>query len=108
MANGITPCLPNVSMPHVLWPLQGIQTPIYRQETSEGGFTHEVIDHFELTTPGIQSPEEYQETARDIAAFLEYVGEPAKAETQGCWCMGDIVPGVVYLHCLSAKSRILA
>jgi ubiquinol-cytochrome c reductase cytochrome c1 subunit len=70
-------------MPHVLWSLQGIQTPVYRTETTESGFTHEVIDHFELNTPGTQSPEEFEETARDIAAFLEYVGEPAKLKRKG-------------------------
>jgi len=75
--------LPNASMPHVLWSLQGIQTPVYRQEASAGGFTHEVIDHFELTRPGTQSPQEFEETARDIAAFLEYVGEPAKLKRKG-------------------------
>lgn len=69
--------LKNASMPHVLWQLQGVQTPVYRQETSENGITHEVIDHFELATAGTQSEEEYKDTARDIAAFLEYVGEPA-------------------------------
>lgn len=75
--------LPNLSMPHVLWSLQGIQTPVYRQETSEDGFTHEVIDHFKLTMPGSQSPEEFEETARDIAAFLDYAGEPAKLKRKG-------------------------
>lgn len=75
--------LPNASMPHVLWTLQGIQTPVYRQETDASGFTHEVIDHFELTTPGTQTPDEYKETARDIAAFLDYAGEPAKLKRKG-------------------------
>jgi ubiquinol-cytochrome c reductase cytochrome c1 subunit len=75
--------LPNASMPHVLWTLQGIQTPVYRQETNAAGFTHEVIDHFELTTPGVQTEHEYKETARDIAAFLEYAGEPAKLKRKG-------------------------
>jgi ubiquinol-cytochrome c reductase cytochrome c1 subunit len=75
--------LPNLSMPHVLWSLQGIQTPVYRQEPSAGGFTHEVIDHFELTRPGTQSPQEFEETARDIAAFLDYAGEPAKLKRKG-------------------------
>ena len=75
--------LPNASMPHVLWSLQGIQTPVYRQETSADGFTSDVIDHFELTTPGIQSPHEFEETARDIAAFLKYAGEPAQLKRKG-------------------------
>ncbi len=79
--------LANASMPNVLWRLQGIQKPVYRQETSKSGFTHEVIDHFELTTPGTQSPQEFEETARDIAAFLDYVGEPAKLKRKeiGIW-----------------------
>ena len=75
--------LPNASMPHVLWTLQGIQTPVYRQETDASGYTQEVIDHFELTTPGTQSPDEYKETARDIAAFLDYAGEPAQLKRKG-------------------------
>jgi len=75
--------LPNAAMPHVLWTLQGIQTPVYRQETDSSGFTHDVIDHFELTRQGTQSPEEYEETARDIAAFLDYVGEPAQLKRKG-------------------------
>ena len=79
--------LANAAMPHVLWQLQGIQTPVYRQETTESGYTHEVIDHFELTTPGTQSAEEYEETARDLAAFLKYVGEPAvlQRKSLGVW-----------------------
>lgn len=79
--------LANAAMPHVLWRLQGIQIPVYRQETTESGYTHEVIDHFELTTPGTQSAEEYEETARDIAAFLKYVGEPAvlQRKSLGVW-----------------------
>ena len=81
--------LPNLSMPHVMWRLQGIQTPVYRQETGENGYTHEVIDHFELTTPGIQTRKEFEETARDIAAFLDYAGEPAKLKRKGVgvWVM---------------------
>jgi len=79
--------LTNASMPHVLWQLQGIQTPVYRQETTESGYTHEVIDHFEIAVPGTQSAEEYDETARDLAAFLVYVGEPAvlQRKSLGVW-----------------------
>ena len=79
--------LPNAAMPHVMWQLQGIQTPVYRQEVSESGFTHDVIDHFELATPGSQSVEEYKDTARDLATFLQYVGEPAVLQRKnlGVW-----------------------
>lgn len=97
--------LPNASMPHVLWRLQGIQTPVYRQETSESGFTHEVIDHFELTTPGTQSVEEFEETARDIAAFLEYAGEPAqlKRKAVGAWVILFLVVFTFIAYLLKAE-----
>jgi len=97
--------LPNLSMPNVLWQLQGIQTPVYRQETSESGFTHEVIDHFELTTAGSQSPEEFAETARDIAAFLDYAGEPAKLKRKniGVWVILFLVMFTFVAYLLKAE-----
>jgi len=96
--------LPNLSMPNVLWTLQGIQTPIYRQETTEG-FTHEVIDHFELTREGAQSPEEFDQTARDIAAFLDYVGEPAKLKRKnvGVWVILFLVVFTFLAYLLKAE-----
>ena len=97
--------LPNLSMPHVLWSLQGIQTPVYRQETNESGFTHEVIDHFELTRSGSQSPEEFAETARDIAAFLDYAGEPAKLKRKsvGVWVIMFLVLFTFLAYLLKAE-----
>jgi ubiquinol-cytochrome c reductase cytochrome c1 subunit len=97
--------LPNASMPHVLWSLQGIQTPVYRQETDSSGFTHEVIDHFELTQPGTQSPEEYEQTARDIAAFLDYAGEPAKLKRKGVgvWVILFLVVFTFFAYLLKAE-----
>ena len=79
--------LQDAAMPHVLWKLQGIQTPVYRQETTEEGYTHDVIDHFELATPGTQTVEEYEVTVRDLAAFLQYVGEPTVLQRKsiGVW-----------------------
>ncbi|NQD39048.1 cytochrome c1 [Permianibacter sp. IMCC34836] len=58
---------PNVGMPHVLQSLQGLQT-----RTDEG--------HLELATPGKLNAEEYDNTVRDLVNFLNYVGEPIKAE----------------------------
>jgi ubiquinol-cytochrome c reductase cytochrome c1 subunit len=97
--------LPNAAMPHVLWQLQGIQTPVYRQETNEGGFTHEVIDHFELTTPGTQSAEEYEETARDLATYLQYVGEPAilQRKSLGVWVIMFLAVFTLIAYLLKAE-----
>lgn len=80
--------LPNATMPHVLWQLQGIQTPVYA-ETEDGKEGPLVIDHLELTTPGILTPEEYDNTVRDLVTFLDYLGEPAKLKRKniGIWVM---------------------
>ena len=76
--------LANASMPHVLWQLQGIQKAVYA--THDG---HETIDHLTLATPGLQSPEEYEETVRDLVTFMEYLGEPAKVKRKnvGVWVL---------------------
>ena len=76
--------LPNASMPHVLWQLQGIQRAVYA--THDG---NQVIERFELAKPGMQSPEEYENTVRDLVTFLEYLGEPAevKRKNVGIWVM---------------------
>ena len=76
--------LPNASMPHVFWQLQGLQKPVY--STHDG---HQVIDHLELAQPGLQSPAEYEETVRDLVTFLEYLGEPAevKRKNVGIWVL---------------------
>ena len=76
--------LENAAMPHVLWQLQGIQTPVYA--THEG---LQVIDHLELAKPGLQSPAEYEETVRDLVTFLDYLGEPAKVKRKnvGIWVL---------------------
>jgi len=97
--------LENAAMPHVLWHLQGIQTPVYRQETDENNFKHEVIDHFVITSPGTQSAEEYEETARDIAAFLEYMSEPAKLKRKsvGVWVILFLVLFASLTYMLKAE-----
>jgi ubiquinol-cytochrome c reductase cytochrome c1 subunit len=76
--------LPNASMPHVMWQLQGIQKPVFEEH---GNLT--VIDHLVLDQPGMLTPEEYDETVRDLVTFLDYLGEPAKLKRKnvGIWVM---------------------
>lgn len=77
--------LPNASMPHVMWQLQGIQKPVY--STDEEG--HEAVDHLVLHRPGVQSPEEFEGSVRDLVTFLEYLGEPAQVKRKniGIWVL---------------------
>lgn len=76
--------LENASMPNVFWQLQGIQKPVYA--THDG---HEVIDHLTLAEPGLQSPEDFESSVRDLVTFMEYLGEPAKVKRKniGVWVL---------------------
>lgn len=74
---------PGASMPHVLWELQGIQRPVYEQVAN--GTPH--VAKLELATPGRLDAKQYDQVARDISGFLQYVAEPAalKRESIGVW-----------------------
>jgi len=72
------PYLPGVSMPHVLWELQGTQRPIYETKTDENGRNVQVLVGLEADRPGVQSEFEFKTAMRDLVSFLVYLGEPAK------------------------------
>ena len=75
---------PNVSMPNVLWELQGVQHAVYAP--AKPG-EEPRIEKLDLAVKGKLSSAEYDETARDLTTFLQYVGEPAqlKRESMGLW-----------------------
>jgi ubiquinol-cytochrome c reductase cytochrome c1 subunit len=70
--------LPNTSMPHVLWQLQGIQRAMF--ETDEHGVKE--FTGFEVVRPGELEARAYDDVVRDIVNFLDYIGEPMKRERQ--------------------------
>ena len=57
--------------------LQGLRRPIY--EEPEGG-GEPVLAGFEVVRPGLLSEAEYDQVARDIVNFLDYIGEPMQLE----------------------------
>jgi len=75
----------NASMPNPLWELQGLQRPVYGEKDPASGETH--VEHLEIAQAGTQDKLEFEQTARDITNFLEYVGEPAalKRQSLGVW-----------------------
>jgi ubiquinol-cytochrome c reductase cytochrome c1 subunit len=75
---------PNVSMPNVLWELQGTQRAVM-SEAKKG--EEPKVEKLTLATPGRESEEAFNDTARDITAFLTYAGEPAALarESTGVW-----------------------
>ena len=75
---------PNASMPNPLWELQGLQHAEYG-EAGAGG--ERPVEKLLLAQPGTQTPAQFDQTVRDITAFLEYAGEPAalKRQSLGVW-----------------------
>jgi len=80
--------LPNASMPHVMWQLQGIQKPAASTHGEEHG-AEQATDQLILAVPGVQTVEEYERTVRDLVTFLDYLSEPAKLKRKnlGIWVM---------------------
>ncbi|MEO1925222.1 MAG: cytochrome c1, partial [Gammaproteobacteria bacterium] len=78
----------DVSMPHVLWKLQGIQR-LTQSDHIDGAHHIPSYENLELITPGSQTEEEYDQTVRDLVNFLVYVGEPIKLKRKkiGVWVM---------------------
>ena len=81
--------LANAAMPNVLWELQGIQRPVMETWTDESGEEHSRIAELEIDQEGLLTPAEYDQTLRDLVAFMTYLGEPAvlERESLGIWVL---------------------
>jgi ubiquinol-cytochrome c reductase cytochrome c1 subunit len=78
---------PDVGMPDVLWRLRGVQVAEYADGLDAAGNKIKVFHKFNRT--GGVSEEEFDGVARDLAAFLTYMGEPMQLERQalGRWVL---------------------
>lgn len=65
---------PGTAMPHVLWDLQGWQTPIYGEEAHGS----RPVTDLELSSPGKLSESEYNDLIADITNFMAYMADPIK------------------------------
>jgi ubiquinol-cytochrome c reductase cytochrome c1 subunit len=72
---------PNASMPNPFWREQGVQHAVFAEQDPATG--EAAVEHLEIATPGTQSAAEFDQTVRDVTAFLEYAGEPAALKRQG-------------------------
>lgn len=72
--------LPGVSMPHVLWELEGFKRAVYEEEQRPSGGTREVFAGFEQVTEGALTEEEYDRVVSDLVNFMVYMGEPVQLE----------------------------
>ena len=84
---------PGASMPNVLWEMQGVQhavtEPKHGASCPRGEYEGGCIHGFTIpeAQKGSMDPEAFDRAARDISAFLAYVGEPAaiQRESLGVW-----------------------
>jgi ubiquinol-cytochrome c reductase cytochrome c1 subunit len=67
---------PNVSMPHVLWELQGQQALKMQDRKGEHGTEH--IRTLTITTPGTMNARAYDSLVADLVNYLVFMGEPAR------------------------------
>ncbi len=72
--------LPNTAMPDIIWELQGIRKPVFAKP--KGPNEDPVITGFELVKPGLMSEQQFDQAARDIVNFLDYIGEPMRQERE--------------------------
>ena len=80
---------PYTTMPHVLWREQGLQRAEWKEAENGNGDKKKVIAGLMLESPGLKTPEEYQQLVVDITSFLVYVSEPARLtrERVGTWVL---------------------
>ena len=68
---------PNVSMPHVLWELQGERKPVYGKAIDHGK-TVSVFKGWEQVTPGSMTPLQFDQAMGDLVGYLQWLGEPSQ------------------------------
>ena len=68
---------PNVSMPHVLWEMQGERKPLYA-EVEQHGVKVQVFKGWEQVKPGSMTPLQFDQAMGDLVGYLQWMGEPAQ------------------------------
>ena len=68
---------PNASMPNPLWQMQGLQHAEYGEPDKATG--ERPVHGLRVATAGTQTPEQFDQSVRDITIFLEYAGEIGRA-----------------------------
>jgi ubiquinol-cytochrome c reductase cytochrome c1 subunit len=97
--------LPSAAMPDILADRQGLQKPVFKNESDANGGAHMVLVGVEPMSAGAMSPQEYDVLVRDIANFLDYAGEPIKAtrESLGVYVMLFLLVGFVLTYLLKKE-----
>lgn len=87
----------DVSMPHVLWQLQGVQKLNVSDENHSPSF-----EDLSILRAGTLSEEEYDETVRNLVNFMVYMAEPIKLKRVkiGYWVMIYLFVFLIFAYLL--------
>jgi ubiquinol-cytochrome c reductase cytochrome c1 subunit len=122
---------PNVSMPHVLWRLQGtqklVETEYPNEEQAEAAavktgdlvevelrhvadkngkeIEQYVVKSLQIESPGTLSPDRYKATVADLVNYLEFMAEPAKNSRIRIGIMTLIFLGVLFVFAYMLKQE---
>lgn len=96
--------VPNTAMTPILTPYQGDQELVPHPMTDLFGHT-EWYDNLVLVKQGSMTPEQFDDTVRDIVNFLAYAAEPYQNEqhTIGWWVLGFLVFFFVFAYKLKCE-----
>ena len=97
--------LPSTAMPHVLASVQGVQEIVWEAAEHKGEDGKAVVTpefkDFTIGVAGSLNKEQYDEFARDIVNFLQYVSDPSQVERQsiGIWVVLFLLmfTGIAYM-----------
>jgi ubiquinol-cytochrome c reductase cytochrome c1 subunit len=97
--------LPGTAMPHVLASVQGVKTAVWNSVEHKGEDGKAVVvpefKTFEAGVAGSLNDEQFDEFARDIVNFLQYVSDPSQVERQsmGIWVVLFLLmfTGIAYM-----------
>jgi ubiquinol-cytochrome c reductase cytochrome c1 subunit len=103
--------LPNASMPHVLWELQGLQSASFEEtENDDGTMTPHFgqpayFESFTAVSEGMMSAEEYDEFVRDLVNFLDWAGTPEQLQRQalGVWVIAFLIVFLIFAYLLKVE-----
>jgi len=103
--------LPNASMPHVLWELQGLQKATFSEtENADGSVTKHFGDpgffeHFDVEQEGTMSAEDYDLFVRDLVNFLDWAGTPEQLQRRslGIWVLAFLLVFLIFAYLLKVE-----
>lgn len=102
---GVNNSVKTVSMPHVLWELQGWRKAEIHSEVDDKGNQHDTVIGLKPVTQGEMNEAEYDRAITDLVNFMVYIGEPIQLERRalGVWVVVILMLAAVLFYLLKKE-----